>query len=656
MYYNVFGEKVSKTRWKEMVSAFRNRQELIKARLTSRRDLLKLGLLSASGMLLAKHGLSARAQSPGQIAPPSSGDGNTSPGTNQNCLPGNQTASPRTQPFIDPLPVMPIASRVNTLTPTPTICPNTAAGEVRAACHQAPELDPNRFPVVPRRLYQFTQRQFTTRQTSDRNLPPQTIWGFDDGVHGPISPGPTYQANYGAPQLTRNINALPAITELNNTGFGMPSVTTHLHNAHNPSESDGNPCDFYGAGHFCDQYYPNVLAGFNSDHAPNGDINESLSTLWYHDHRVDFTSQNTYKGLVGFYCLFNQFDTGNERTGFRLPSFPQFDVPLVFADKVYDPTTGDLVFDLFNLDGILGDKFLVNGKIQPFFEVQPRRYRFRLLDTGPSRFYQFFLTDLRNPGATNTYWVIANDGNLLQTPVQVQSVRIAPAERVDVIIDFSQFAGKTIYLENRLTQLNGQGPVDDFGPNATSQECSANLGMTVGSIKPGGQGDLLLQFRVAGGRVEDDSVDPASHPKFYSLPSTTATPRVVRTFKFDRLNGQWSINGQFMDCNHFRFFVQQNSSEQWLLTNLTGDWTHPIHIHLEEHQILTRNRMPPPLAVERSRKDVTELHPNERVQLFFRFRDWVGKYPIHCHNVVHEDHAMMMIFNIQPQGDTVEVP
>ena len=103
----------------------------------------------------------------------------------------------------------------------------------------------------------------------------------------------------------------------------MPSVTTHLHNAHNPSESDGNPCDFYTTGHFCDQYYPNVLAGFNSDHAPNGDINESLSTLWYHDHRVDFTSQNTYKGLFGFYCLFNQFDTGNDDTGFRLPDFPR---------------------------------------------------------------------------------------------------------------------------------------------------------------------------------------------------------------------------------------------------------------------------------------------------------------------------------------------
>jgi FtsP/CotA-like multicopper oxidase with cupredoxin domain len=639
MYYNVFGEKVSRARYREMLTAAKNRRELIAAGLTSRRDLFKMGLLTAGGMLVTKTGLSSRAY--GQTV---------NGGTNQMCLPNNQPASPPTTPFIEPLPIMPIAQRVQSLTPTPTENPNTAAGEVRAAPHQAPLIDSTRFPVVPRTLYQMRQRAISVIHSPQ--LPTQTVWGFDDGTHA-TSPGPTYQAFYGRPQLTRNINALPPATQ--NGGFGMPSVTTHLHNGHTPSESDGNPCDFYGIGNFCDQYYPNVLAGFNSDHKPNGDINESLSTLWYHDHRVDFTAQNTYKGLLGFYCLFNEFDTGNETTGFRLPSFPQFDIPLAFADKVYDPTTGLLAFDLFNLDGILGDKFLVNGKIQPFFNVQPRRYRFRLLDTGPSRFYQFFLTDPNNLGATNPFWVIANDGNLLPAPVQVQSVRIGVAERVDVIIDFSQFAGKTIYLENRLNQLNGQGPVDDFGPGGTSQECTQVLGTTTPSILPAGQGNLLLQFRVAGGTAVDNSLPP-SQQTFYQLPSTNMTPTAIRTFKFDRLNGQWSINGQFMDCNTFRFTVTQNTAEEWILMNLSGDWTHPIHIHLEEHQILSRNRQPPTLAIENSRKDVTQLHPNERVRLFFRFRDWVGKYPIHCHNVVHEDHAMMALWHVLPQGDMVLTP
>ncbi len=381
-----------------------------------------------------------------------------------------------------------------------------------------------------------------------------------------------------------------------------------------------------------------------------------MSTLWYHDHRVDFTAQNTYKGLVGFHLLFNQFDTGNENTGFHLPTYPDFDIPLLFADKIYDPTTGQLVFDLFNLDGILGDKFLVNGVIQPFLQVQPRRYRFRLLDTGPSRFYEFFLTQLNNTNATNPFWVIANDGNLLPNPVQVNSVRIGVAERVDIIIDFSNFAGQTIYLENRLNQINGMGPVPPSGFTSGQFECTGPDSHIQSDILPAGKGNLLLQFQVSSKSVKDGSVNPATNPTFYSLPDTTATPRITRTFKFDRLNGQWSINGQFMTCDHFRFLVQQNSVENWILFNATGDWTHPVHIHLEEHQILSRNRVAPSL-VEKSRKDVTQLHPNERVLLFFRFRDWLGKYPIHCHNVVHEDHAMMGIWNVVASGaDTVLVP
>ncbi len=669
MYYNVFGEKVSRRRFKEMCEAAKNRRELIAAGLTSRRDLFKMGLLTAAGMLVAKSGLSARAaygQAQGGTipGPPSSGS-NQSPGSFNLCVPGNQTASPATKPFIDPLPIMPTAATVavSTLDPAPTICPNPSSGadgtEVRAACHQAPQLNMGMFPFPPPRVYKFTQQQFTVRQTSDMNLPVQTIWGFNDQVHGVHSPGPTYAANYGIPQMTRNINRLPPVTQKNNTGFGFPSVTTHLHNGHTPSESDGNPCDFYTAGHFCDQYYPEVLAGFNSTNPPLGDINEAMSTLWYHDHRVDFTSQNTYKGLVGYHLLFNQFDTGDEGSGFHLPSFPQFDIPLVFADKIYDPTSGQLVFDLFNLDGILGDKFLVNGVIQPFLQVQPRRYRFRLLDTGPSRFFEFFLTgniQTANP-TTNPFFVIANDGNLLPNPVQVNSVRIGVAERVDVIIDFTNFAGQTLYLENCLNQINGMGPVVPSTFTTGQFECPGPDSHLQSDILKPGQGNLLLQFQVSSKNVKDGSVNPATNPTFYQLPSTNATPRVTRTFKFDRLNGQWSINGQFMTCDHFRFLVEQNSVENWILFNATGDWTHPVHIHLEEHQILSRNRVAPSL-VEKSRKDVTQLHPNERVLLFFRFRDWLGKYPIHCHNVVHEDHAMMGLWDVVTPGnaDTKLVP
>src|SRR5258708_1230299 len=296
--------------------------------------------------------------------------------------------------------------------------------------------------------------------------PLQPVVGFAG-----LSAGPTYHQISGQTILVRNVNSLPS----NNGGFGINSVTTHLHNNHTPSESDGFPCDYFAQNQFYDQHYPGALAGFASDHQPNGDINESLSTLWYHDHRVDFTAQNTYKGLAGFFLLFNQFDTGDQTTGFHLPTAP-YDIPMLVADRCFDPTSSLLTFDLFNLDGILGDKFLVNGVIQPVLHVHPRRYRFRWLDSGPSRFYQIYITDLNNLSANNQFWQISNDGNLLPTPVQVPAVQMRVAERADVIIDCSAFAGKTIYLENRLEQVNGRGPT--------------------GNLLSAGQGNLLLQIVV----------------------------------------------------------------------------------------------------------------------------------------------------------------
>jgi len=141
----------------------------------------------------------------------------------------------------------------------------------------------------------------------------------------------------------------------------------------------------------------------------------------------------------------------------------EFDVPMIFADKVFEQN-GLLFFDLFNFDGIVGDKFTVNGKIQPFFQVHPRKYRFRWLDGGPSRFYQFFLTNPNNLNQTITFKQISTDGNLLPAPITVSSVPLSVAERCDVVIDFSPFAGQSLYLENRLEQTNGRGGRDPKFP------------------------------------------------------------------------------------------------------------------------------------------------------------------------------------------------
>lgn len=630
---------------KRALRAFRERQELVEAGLT-RRDLMKAGMLTSAGFLVTDKGLPRELLSTSALG-----------------------ALPPITPFVEPLPIPPILP-VRTLDPAPTNDPNRAINpltglpfEGRTERHQSRNLFPPR---------QF----FATRMAANPNvivhpaLPAQTLWGFNLGgdnldTDPARSPGPTIVTRYGTPAIVRRFNQLPPPSE--NGGFGVPEVSTHLHNFHSAPDSDGGPCDpvqqrFFFRGQFYDYFYNMQFAGFASTHPPNGDIREALGFTWYHDHRVDHTAENTYKGLVGNHFIFNDFDTGDENTGFRLPSFPQFDIPLGLADRFFDPTTGLLAFDTFNTDGLLGDQFLVNGKIQPFFEVQKRRYRFRVLDFGPSRFYRFFLTNPDNLGQSIPFWVIANDGNLLPRPIEVTGHSISVAERVDVIVDFAKIAERfgnpsRIILENRLEQKDGKGPT--------------------GNILPAGQGDQLMEFRLVGGVVADGSFDPepVSHPRVPAsaddcvfdpicLPDISRVrPRVTRTFRFERGNGEWMINGQFMDCTRFRFTPQLNTAERWIigtsggLNTAAGGWSHPIHIHLEEHRILSRNgRAIRPGDVEFSRKDVFQLASGDEVEVLMRFRDFTGGYPMHCHNTVHEDHQMMLLWNVAERGDNNPTP
>ncbi|MBI5685079.1 MAG: multicopper oxidase domain-containing protein [Verrucomicrobia bacterium] len=478
-------------------------------------------------------------------------------------------------------------------------------GEARTRAHQA--LD--RFP--PTVLYESHAR--AGEHSFHPDLPTQTIWGYEG-----MFPGPTIVARYGEPVLVRNINELPD----DNGGFGMPSVAPHLHSGHQASESDGFPCDFFEQGQFYDQHYPNVLAGFLREFPPNGDPREMQSTFWRHDHRLDFTAQNTYKGLAGFYLLFGSLDTGDETTGLRLPS-GEFDVPMAFADKVFDEN-GKLFFDLFNTDGILGDKFTVNGKIQPYFQVHPRKYRLRWLNTGPARTYDLFITDPRTM-RTVPVTRIANDSNLLPAPVIQDGVRLAAAERADVIIDFAPYAGQSLILENRLPQDDGR------------------KARTI--LTPAGRGDALVRFDVVLPAVEDSPPLPA---RLLDLPTPDLSEVVQRrTFRFDRRQGQWTINGRIIDCDTVDVAVREGTAEIWTLQINAGGWSHPIHIHLEEFFILTRNGQPPP-AHEMGRKDVVDVKVNETVQVFMKFRDFTNRYVMHCHNVLHEDHAMMLRFDVVP--------
>jgi FtsP/CotA-like multicopper oxidase with cupredoxin domain len=597
------------TRERDQERARRNRVELIDAGLT-RRDLGRMGLLGAGGLLIPKSGLSARAvSSAGDVA-----------GT---------ASSPDTMPFVAPFRRLDVAEPC--LEPEmgapPTEEPNTIGGEARARRHQ-------RFSEFATHGTYYAMHEQQGYQVFHPELPPQRIWGFgelrrDGTVRPPAFPGPVYHERYGQPACVRMFNDLPPLGE--HVGFGRPETSTHLHNGHTPSESDGNPLDYFGPGRWYDYHYANILAGhdtWSEDPATGlrGDAREALSTLWYHDHRYDFTAQNTYRGLVGMYLLFGPQDSGDETDSapgaFRLPS-GQFDIPMVLSDKSFD-SDGNMYFDMFNTDGILGDKFCVNGVIQPVLQVHPRKYRFRLLNGGPSRFYSLFLTDIKSPKTTHRFLQITNDGNLLPAPVEVSSVTMAVAERMDVVIDFSKYAGKTLYLENRLEMKDGRRADDDLH-------------------RPG-RGDMILKIEVVLPRVEDPSQVPA---RFFDVPALdTSEVAARRTFRFDRTKGAWAINGRFFDPNRIDARVKRNSTEIWTIQNMSGGWEHPIHVHHEELQILTRNGRTPPLH-ERGRKDTIRLGFYEEVTFLIRFREWTGRYPLHCHNTLHEDHSMMTLWEIE---------
>ncbi len=458
------------------------------------------------------------------------------------------------------------------------------------------------------------------------------------------------KAQYGSPVLMRMYNGLPK-NGRDTQGFGINQCSPHLHNAHNPPESDGGPMRFFDSGKWWDYWYPNIRAGFASTHKtgtyhPNGkwcpgDWQETQSTLWFHDHRMDFTSQNVYKGMASFYTLFSKdinLDTDDETTGLRLPS-GQYDIPLLFTDKVLDQT-GQLFFDNFNIEGILGDQQTVNFKIKPYLTVDRRKYRFRFLDAGPSRFIELSLSSA-NTTVPITMTRIANCGNLLPKAQVVSSIRLGAAERADVIIDFSNYKpGDVIYLENRLEQLNGKGPT--------------------GKILASSSKTQLLKFIVSSATVVDNSAPLATLQTqvMVPFPDRTKNPiKIKRKFDFGTSNGAWVVNGQFFNPTVISAYPIEGSQEEWTLTS-PGGWSHPVHIHHEEFQITKRNGNAPTALDDLSRKDVVRIGDaaqgttgSTSITFNMQFRDWVGDYPMHCHNVVHEDHAMMIRFKIVPPTD-----
>ncbi len=549
--------------------------------------------------------------------------------------------SPPTTPWLDELPIAiePLA-QTDLLADTsmlPQGIAHTEIGECGRNNHQhwddffgSPVLQPDQADLYELRAKADPQHVFHP------DYPPQLMWNFEGKTQaGTPYPNPTFFARYGRPIIMRLHNELPQ----NHTGFGTPEISMHLHNLHTPSESDGFPGDYFSPvksgptlaapGYFKDHFYPNVYAGVE-EFGSIGDMREALGTLWYHDHTLDFTAPNASRGLAGFYLLFDDLDSGDEHdvnpAALRLPSHP-YDYPLLFQDKRFN-ASGIQIFNQLDPEGTLGDKITVNGKIEPELRVARRKYRFRLLNAGPSRFYEFYLVNAAN--VVQKFIHISNDGNLFTAPLRNRDrIRLGVAERGDIVIDFSKYAlGTELYLVNRLVQEKTRGPKNVAAP-----------------------GVRVLKFIIDREPSEPDVSRVPNVLRPIRMPTAdeiSAAP--VRRWTFSRSNGLWKINNRLVDVNSPRATITKGNAEVWELNNPSGGWSHPVHIHFEEGVILGKfvNGIQVPIPVhERGRKDVYVLGPNTMLRIFLRFRDFTGKYVMHCHNMIHEDHAMMLRWDIK---------
>ncbi len=626
-----------------------------------RRNLMKLGVLSAStGMLLPIPGLSMRAAFAASDCP----------------IPGVEIISPKTTPFKDAFqrleemtPTYTVKSSVSELTDAmmlrggkPTSAPSNALDSKLELLHHHPEMA-NATPNAnlahqawdgtdkntgllnpPKDIYEMRaiQHKHMWHSEMPAGAAGQLAWGFVDRDFDAVNnvtgnsngavrctgvPGPVFRLKYGRSHLVRIYNELPAtaVDAVSALGFGTSTMCTHMHNHHTPSESDGGPLYYNYAGKFWDHHYPNLYAGINQGFVSpkagvRGDYREALGSLWYHDHKHDFTSQNVYAGLFGAAPIYDEVDTGDETvagtTGIRFPSHSQdaasypyeFDVPMMFHDRQFDPKGVDF-FPLVCLDGAIGDKLTVNGTIQPFMKVQPRKYRLRMYNGGPSRFYWWWMRQ----GATGSTYlpmtVIANDGNLLPRAVDVTSFKQGVGERFDVIVDFSKFKpGTEIFITNRAEQTNGRGP-------------SGKLLTT---------GNDAIKFIVEAARtgLTDNSTKIVNGMPLRPLPDLPAITAIkTKEWVWGRGNGAWVSNGALFDRYAAPYEVKEGTAEVWVHKNGGGSWSHPIHPHYEEGRILSYNgaaQPDPTKPLEGGRKDVYRLDPSSTITTAMRFRDYKG--------------------------------
>jgi spore coat protein A, manganese oxidase len=485
-------------------------------------------------------------------------------------------------PFVDALPIPELAQPID---------------------HRLSPEDPN--TKLP--FYRIAMRQIESKL--HRDLKPTRQWAY-----GSSSPGPTFEVRSGHGILVEWANELPAQHflpvdhNIHGAESDKPEVRTvvHLHGARARPESDGYPENWYVPGKSAIFHYPNQQEG---------------AMLWYHDHALGINRLNVFAGLLGTYIIRDEFEDS-----LNLPS-GKYEIPLVICDRALDldsqlnyPVTGDPKAPW--VPEVFGDCFLVNGKIFPYLELEPRQYRFRVLNGANGRFFHLSLSN------NQPFHQIGTDLGLLPAPVQNKQITLAPAERADLLIDFSGSAGQQIILRN------------DFAFN-------------------------VMQFRVGKKASSAAGVIPAAlRPLPKTSESAAVKTRMLTLVEVDDLYKR-PVH-MLLNNTHWNMPVTESpvldSTEIWNLINTTDD-SHPIHLHLVRFQILDRRSFDiaafwtqkkfvyfgppvPPDPSEAGWKDTVRAEPGMITRIIIRFEGYPGRYVWHCHVLEHEDNEMMRPYEI----------
>ena len=455
-------------------------------------------------------------------------------------------------------------------------------------------------------FYRVAMRETTSKL--HRDLPPAKLW-----TYGGSLPGPVFETRSGQGLMVEWANELPAkhYLPIDHTLHGaeksLPEVrgVVHLHGGKTPPESDGYPEDWYVPGKSRSYYYPN-------DQEP--------ALLWYHDHTMGINRLNIYAGMMGLWVVRDAIEDA-----LHLPS-GKYEIPLVICDRDLTPD-GQLNYPVSPdaespwVPEAFGEAHLVNGKLFPYLDVEARKYRFRVLNGANGRFYRLSLT----PNAEMHQ--VGSDQGLLSSPVATKSVQMAPGERVDLVVDFSQHKGAKIELRS-----------DSF---------------------------TLMQFRVSDASVTDTSLLPAALRPAPRIAEATAT--VTRRLTLDEtLNPVSESMGMMLNKTPWHMPITEkpvlNTTEIWELVNLTDD-VHPIHLHMVRFQILDRRRIDafqymtkgelryvsdaiPLDPGEMGWKDTARANSKTLTRIIVPFTGYPGRYVWHCHILEHEDNEMMRPYEV----------